>query len=119
MFLDLIEVQMALSGLISKFILDTATNAFEIMCLPLNKGGKQILDVKSRNEAIDLWNLKEFLRVGDDRANFPPTSNWNRLPAANQSSRYSCWYFRGKNRASQTDFLALVTVVHIILALAR
>jgi hypothetical protein len=41
------------------------------MCLPLAEGGKQILDLHSRNEAIDLWNLKEFLRVGDDRANWP------------------------------------------------
>jgi hypothetical protein len=41
------------------------------MCLPLNDGGKQILDIQARNEAIDLRNLKEFLREGDDRANWP------------------------------------------------
>ncbi|KAJ6506347.1 hypothetical protein C8R47DRAFT_1192275 [Mycena vitilis] len=41
------------------------------MRLALNDGGKQILDLKSRNEAIDLWNLKEFLRRGDGRANWP------------------------------------------------
>lgn len=40
--------------------------AHQTMCLPLIDGGKQILDVRSRNEAIDLWNLKEFLRDGDD-----------------------------------------------------
>ncbi|KAJ7506054.1 hypothetical protein B0H11DRAFT_1974642 [Mycena galericulata] len=43
----------------------------QTMCLPLNQGGKQILDIQSRNEAIDLWNLKEFLRQGDERANWP------------------------------------------------
>lgn len=44
--------------------------AHRTMCLPLNEGGKQILDLRSRNEAIDLWNLKEFLREGEDRANW-------------------------------------------------
>jgi hypothetical protein len=41
------------------------------MCLPLDDGGKQILDLHSRNEAIDLWNIKTFLRQGTDRANWP------------------------------------------------
>ncbi len=43
--------------------------AHQTMCIPLNEGGKQILDIQARNEAIDLWNLKEFLREGDDLAN--------------------------------------------------
>jgi hypothetical protein len=41
------------------------------MCLPLDQGGKQILDIHLRNEAIDLWNLEEFVQTGDDRANWP------------------------------------------------
>ncbi|KAJ7303100.1 hypothetical protein DFH08DRAFT_825951 [Mycena albidolilacea] len=45
--------------------------ARETMCLPLDNGGKQILDLHSRNEAIDLWKLKGFLRQGTDRANWP------------------------------------------------
>jgi hypothetical protein len=44
--------------------------AHNTMSLSLNNGGKQILDLHSRNEAIDLWNLKEFLRDGDDRENW-------------------------------------------------
>jgi hypothetical protein len=64
--------------------------AHQTMCLPLNEGGKQILDIQARNEAIDLWNLKEFLREGDDRANWPffvertVINRWNMNQTANK-----------------------------------
>jgi hypothetical protein len=40
--------------------------AHDTMCLPLDQGGKQILDIHSRNEVINLWNLKEFVQTRDD-----------------------------------------------------
>ena len=42
--------------------------AHETMILPVNHGGKQILDIPSRLEAIDLWLLKNYLYQGPDRA---------------------------------------------------
>lgn len=44
--------------------------AHHTRCLS-QRGRKKILDIHARNEAIDLWNLKEFLRDGDDRSNWP------------------------------------------------
>ncbi|KAJ7644957.1 hypothetical protein FB45DRAFT_899054 [Roridomyces roridus] len=44
--------------------------AHRTMNLPLLEGGKQILDIESRNEAIDLWNLKEFLKDDNERENW-------------------------------------------------
>ncbi|KAJ7586267.1 hypothetical protein C8J56DRAFT_715539, partial [Mycena floridula] len=34
---------------------------------PIEEGGKRLLDVESRNEAIALMNLKPYLKLGDDR----------------------------------------------------
>ncbi|KAJ7599535.1 hypothetical protein C8J56DRAFT_720285, partial [Mycena floridula] len=34
---------------------------------PISEGGKQFLDVESRNEAIALMNLKPYLKLGPDR----------------------------------------------------
>lgn len=42
--------------------------AHESMVLSLAKGGKQILDITARNEAIDLWNLQSYLVQGEKRA---------------------------------------------------
>ncbi|KAJ6537189.1 hypothetical protein B0H19DRAFT_862640, partial [Mycena capillaripes] len=33
----------------------------ETMILDIGDGGKQILDITARNEAIDLWNLRSYL----------------------------------------------------------
>ncbi|KAJ6451178.1 hypothetical protein C8R45DRAFT_848574 [Mycena sanguinolenta] len=38
--------------------------------LDISEGGKQILDIRSRNEAIDLWNLQSYLKHGDERASW-------------------------------------------------
>jgi hypothetical protein len=37
------------------------------MSLDLLEGGKKILDIPARNEAIDLWNLQAYLTQGNDR----------------------------------------------------
>ncbi|KAJ7881455.1 hypothetical protein B0H13DRAFT_1891329 [Mycena leptocephala] len=70
--------------------------AHRTMGLPIDDGGKQILDIQSRNEAIDLWNLKEFLKQGDDRANWPffveytISNRWNASQSlGNQGAMYS------------------------------
>ncbi|KAJ7260027.1 hypothetical protein B0H12DRAFT_987017, partial [Mycena haematopus] len=62
----------------------------------VNEGGKQILDLRARNEAIDLWNLKEFLRQGDARPNWSffvdkiIENRWNEGESAtNQGALYN------------------------------
>ncbi|KAJ7833960.1 hypothetical protein B0H14DRAFT_2364026 [Mycena olivaceomarginata] len=40
----------------------------ETMILDTTEGGKQILDIRARNEAIDLWNLQSYLVQGPKRA---------------------------------------------------
>jgi hypothetical protein len=40
----------------------------ETMILDVSEGGKQILDITSRNEAIDLWTLQSYLKQGPERA---------------------------------------------------
>jgi hypothetical protein len=42
----------------------------ETMVLNVDEGGKQILDIPARNEAIDLWNLQSYLMQGDKRASW-------------------------------------------------
>jgi hypothetical protein len=42
--------------------------AHETMILDIANGGKQILDIPARNEAIDLWNLQTYLVQGQERA---------------------------------------------------
>ena len=42
----------------------------ETMILDISEGGKQIMDITSRNEAIDLWNLQSYLKHGDERASW-------------------------------------------------
>ncbi|KAJ6506245.1 hypothetical protein C8R47DRAFT_913701, partial [Mycena vitilis] len=44
--------------------------AQDTMHSPLEHGGKQILDIRARNEAIDLWNLKEYLKLNEDRSDW-------------------------------------------------
>jgi hypothetical protein len=40
------------------------------MILDISEGGKQILDIPARNEAIDLWNLQSYLKQGPKRASW-------------------------------------------------
>ncbi len=40
----------------------------DTMVLDISEGGKQILDIPARNEAIDLWNLQLYLVQGPNRA---------------------------------------------------
>jgi hypothetical protein len=40
----------------------------ETMILDIADGGKRILDITARNEAIDLWNLQSYLVQGPERA---------------------------------------------------
>ncbi|KAJ7814284.1 hypothetical protein B0H14DRAFT_2273959, partial [Mycena olivaceomarginata] len=46
----------------------TARVAHETMTQDISEGGKQILDILSRNEAIDLWNIQSYLTQGPKRA---------------------------------------------------
>ncbi|KAJ7761285.1 hypothetical protein B0H14DRAFT_2403749 [Mycena olivaceomarginata] len=48
----------------------TARVAHETMVLDISEGGKQILDISARNEAIDLWNLQSYLKQGPERASW-------------------------------------------------
>jgi len=45
----------------------TAQVSKEMMSLPVKRGGKQILDLTARNEAIDLWLLSRYLTDGPER----------------------------------------------------
>jgi hypothetical protein len=42
----------------------------DTMILDTAEGGKQLLDIPARNEAIDLWNLQSFLTQGPERASW-------------------------------------------------
>jgi hypothetical protein len=42
----------------------------QTMMLDTNEGGKQILNLPARNEAIDLWNLQSYLMQGEGRASW-------------------------------------------------
>jgi hypothetical protein len=44
--------------------------AHETMLLNITDGGKQILDIPARNEAIDLWNLQLYLAQENERASW-------------------------------------------------
>lgn len=44
--------------------------AHETMTLDISEGGKQMLDIPTPNEAIDLWNLQSYLVSGPERASW-------------------------------------------------
>ncbi|KAJ7342388.1 hypothetical protein DFH08DRAFT_628847, partial [Mycena albidolilacea] len=68
------EVEEYLDKRIKKFVWAgkrVAPIDHDIMFLPTEEGGRDLLSIKNRNEAIDLKNLKEFLtREGDERAKY-------------------------------------------------
>ena len=63
------DIEVTLEKLIRSFLWDgkTARVSLEMMILPVDQGGKGILDISSRNKAIELWNLQCYLMQGDDR----------------------------------------------------
>lgn len=63
------EIEDLLCKMIHTFLWDgqRARVASDIMMSDIKLGGKQILDIVARNEAIDLWNLKLYLTLGPDR----------------------------------------------------
>ncbi|KAI0669897.1 hypothetical protein C8Q78DRAFT_1070352 [Trametes maxima] len=42
--------------------------AYETLCAPIEAGGLNLLNIKARNEAIDIMWLKEYLKIGGKRA---------------------------------------------------
>jgi hypothetical protein len=63
------DIEDTLERLTRSFLWDgkTARISLEAMILPVDQGGKGILDISSRNKAINLWNLHCYLMQGDDR----------------------------------------------------
>ncbi|KAJ6626544.1 hypothetical protein B0H10DRAFT_1781023, partial [Mycena sp. CBHHK59/15] len=66
------DIEETLEKTIRSFLWDgkTARVALETMILPVDQGGKGILDISSRNKAIDLWNLQCYLMQGEDSPAF-------------------------------------------------
>ena len=63
------EIEALISRKISKFLWDEASpmiNA-QVMSSPIATGGKKILDIKARNDAIELMKLKSYLEMGPRR----------------------------------------------------
>ena len=63
------EIETLISRKITKFLWDDASpmvNA-QIMSGPITAGGKKILDIKARNDAIELMKMKSYLRIGTAR----------------------------------------------------
>ncbi|KAJ6451989.1 hypothetical protein C8R47DRAFT_998262, partial [Mycena vitilis] len=63
------HIEDTLVKLIRDFLWDgkKARVSLDTMILPVNQGGKGILDLSARNKAIDLWNLQCYLMQGEDR----------------------------------------------------
>ncbi|KAJ7182495.1 hypothetical protein C8R43DRAFT_818176, partial [Mycena crocata] len=63
------EIEQTLVKLIRSFLWDGKTSrvSLETMILPVNQGGKGILDIPGRNKAIALWNLQCYLIQGEER----------------------------------------------------
>lgn len=63
------EVKRTITRSITKFIWDETSPmiSMETLQLPIEKGGKGLLDLAARNKAIDLIQLKSFLSLGRDR----------------------------------------------------
>jgi hypothetical protein len=63
------EVESLISRKISKFLWDDASPmvSAQTMSSPINAGGKKILDIQARNEAIEIMKLKSYLKIGPDR----------------------------------------------------
>jgi hypothetical protein len=66
------EVENELIQLQHTFLWDgkRARVSHETMILDTAQGGKQVLDIPARNEAIDLWNLQSYLTQGSERASW-------------------------------------------------
>jgi hypothetical protein len=64
------EVTTLIKRKITKFLWDDASPmvSAQTMSGQFIDGGKKILDIQARNEAIDLMRLKSYLRLGDTRA---------------------------------------------------
>jgi len=62
------EVEDSINWKITKFLWDntSAMVNLETMTQPISKGGKKILDIKSRNEAIELMKIKSYLNFSPE-----------------------------------------------------
>jgi len=63
------EVEAIISWKITRFLWDETSPMINssIMSSPIEIGGKKILDIKARNEAIELMKLKSYLRLDEGR----------------------------------------------------
>ena len=81
------EVETTISRKISKFLWDETSpmvNA-SIMSSPIESGGKKILNIKARNEAIELMKLKSYLQLNKSRPRWAKVADaliMNNIPKA-------------------------------------
>jgi len=63
------DVEALISRKITRFLWDGTSPMINssIMSSPIDIGGKKILDIKARNEAIELMKLKSYLRLDESR----------------------------------------------------
>ena len=63
------EIETLISRKITKFLWDDASPrvSAQMMSGPIEAGGKKILDIQARNEAIELMKLKSYLKFGAER----------------------------------------------------
>ena len=63
------EIEETLNRKVTKFLWDGASAMvnLETMIQPITKGGKRVLDIKARNEAIELMKVKSYLNFGPER----------------------------------------------------
>jgi hypothetical protein len=66
------DIEDSLVELINTFLWDgkRARISSSAMYSHVSEGGKQILNIRARNEAIDLWNLQTYLTQGPQRASW-------------------------------------------------
>ena len=63
------KIESTLQKMINKFVWDGKWPSInqQILGTPIHDGGIQLLDIKSRNEAIELMWLKKYLQFGAER----------------------------------------------------
>jgi hypothetical protein len=62
------EIEETLNRKVTKFLWDGASAMvnLETMTQPTTRGGKRVLDIKARNEAIELMKVKFYLNLGPE-----------------------------------------------------
>ncbi|KAF5378764.1 hypothetical protein D9615_006956 [Tricholomella constricta] len=59
----------------------------ETMSLPITRGGKKVLDIKTRNQAIELTKLKSYLQLDENRPRWAKVADERYLSNATTSRR--------------------------------